>query len=81
MENETILKKCPFCGNEAKLIQNANGHSFNPLAILNRYHVECCECKISTPTYESKIYQDSKGEVHIDANGAELAIEVWNRRT
>lgn len=77
MEN---LKPCPFCGGEAVIIQVTRGICHDPTEIKNRYKAGCKKCNIFSGYYESSIWQGEDGEVHIDANGADDAIEAWNRR-
>ena len=43
MENETILKKCPFCGGEAKVHQY-----YPPFARRVRTTVRCTKCKCNS---------------------------------
>ena len=75
------LKSCPFCGGHANLIKQTDGYKTNPVHILHGFYVECTQCGISTKTYKSDIYQDNDGNVCIEHNGANEAIEAWNRRT
>ena len=76
----TKLKRCPFCGGDASLIQVTGGTKLNPATITNRYIVRCNKCDMASPCFDSNIWQDKNGEVHVDANGAELAIGAWNMR-
>jgi len=73
------IKKCPFCGGTANIIQLSTGINHNG-TIENSYAIQCGKCKSSTRAYTSKIYQDSTGEVTIEANGALEAINQWNMR-
>lgn len=75
------LKPCPFCGGEAELIQQTEGYKINPVHIVHEFYVECSCCEIRSKTFQSDIWQDEDGNVHIEHNGAKEAIEAWNRRT
>lgn len=73
------LKKCPFCGSEGKLIQTTTGIDYTGI-IQHTYKVKCSKCDVETRTCASKIFQDEKGDVHIELNGADDAIKLWNMR-
>ena len=75
------LKRCPFCGGEAKLIKKTDGYITNPVHITHSFFVKCSRCGMNTKTFQSDIWQDNDGNVRIEHNGAEDAIEAWNRRT
>lgn len=73
------IKKCPFCGSSADVIQTTTSINRNGI-IENTYKVQCIECKAETKACASSIYQNCVGEVFIRSNGAVDAIELWNRR-
>ena len=76
------LKNCPFCGCEAKLVRTAKGYACSPsTTILDDWRVQCTNiyCTVYT-SGQSKIYQNDDGEIVVDANGAEIAVEKWNMR-
>lgn len=78
------IKTCPMCGGEGKLVLvtkgvNASG-SRMAASINNAYIVKCEECGMRTGEYRSDIYQSEDGSVHVEENGADNAVEAWNRR-
>lgn len=58
------LKRCPFCGGEAK-IYNING----------KKQVRCTVCRCRTPRMSRSDYFRKPVETN-----EELAIKAWNRR-
>ena len=50
MESDTMteLRKCPFCGGEAKIYRRQLNW------LLDDYKVECCSCCCSTDIYDTK---------------------------
>lgn len=77
----TKLKRCPFCGGEAKLVKKSDGYTTNPVHIKHTFIVCCQSCGIESPSFESDIYQDYDGIIYIERDGAEEATRAWNRRT
>ena len=75
-----ILENCPFCGGEARLRQMTSGFRTGRAMITNSYVAGCDECRIWTSSCESEIWQDDKGQIHVDKNGAEDAARAWNKR-
>ena len=75
-----VLKPCPFCGGKAKLRMTSRGYDSGDCAMLINQFKVYCDCGMETKVYGSKIWQDRNGYVHIDENGAELAVAAWNRR-
>lgn len=73
-------KPCPFCNGEAEVVRVTQGYTLNPITITNAFVVRCKECKMSTKSFESEIWQGSNGIVVIEKNGAVDAIDFWNRR-
>lgn len=74
------LKPCPFCGSAAELNRVSAYYNTSPTTIRDTWEVRCTKRCCMTLRYESKIWQSSDGEVVIEQNGAENAIEAWNRR-
>lgn len=78
------LKSCPFCGGKAELkvsmYRTSQDYSCDPVCLANSYYVECTQCTSRSAVYVSKIYQDKDGSIRIEANGAEDAINAWNKR-
>lgn len=74
------LRRCPFCGGEARIIQKSGCYTGNPATIMNEYVVGCERCNIYTPNFKSKVWLDSQGELHVDQIGADEAAKAWNRR-
>ena len=65
--SDAVLKRCPFCGGEAKLLYCENGsrYSSNIYYPNKRGIVECKRCGITLPRVSAK---------------ASKAVEMWNRR-
>lgn len=75
-----VLLPCPFCGGAGELRRTSNGYRTNPVAILDKWTVECPSGCCEVKTFESEIYQDSNGMVVIKHNGANEALLAWNTR-
>ena len=70
------LKKCPFCGGEAEIIECASGHGNREF--IKDYRIECPSCKIYfRRTTRLRL---EEGQPVFIANGYQEAIEAWNRR-
>ena len=78
--NTYPIKNCPFCGSEGKLIRTSTCMENNEV-INHTYKVKCSKCNAETRTCASRIFQDDNGVVHIEANGAIDAIDLWNSRS
>lgn len=76
----TELKPCPFCGGEAYLVRKQYSHLTMPTKIKDKWVVECSNGCCSIPIFEDEIYHDDDGVIVINHNGAEEAINAWNRR-
>ena len=69
---ETVeLKRCPFCGFEAKLMKDVEQVGFGVYD--RKYFVKCTYCEATGSKYG--ILYDVTEEERID-----LAIKAWNRR-
>ena len=77
---EHLLRKCPLCGGEATIEIRSTGYHYGKNAITNRYVVRCTKCLLSSRECESYIWQDNKGRIHEDKNGASEAVDLWNKR-
>lgn len=73
------LKRCPFCGGEAKLVRHSGGYKLNPTTIIDSWRVQCIGCGAYKEA-QSNIYQENDGEVKI-VNGAIIVTELWNMRS
>lgn len=62
------------------VVRTSNAFTSNPATIRNKYKAGCPKCDIWTPECASEIVQDEKGKIYIKKNGAEDAINKWNRR-
>ena len=62
------LKKCPFCGGEAHLIQNYNDR----LGIYFIY-VECGVCKSRGKTSSAAVFNENESCLR--------SVDAWNKRT
>lgn len=75
------LKKCPFCGGEAKVVRLASLHEEEPQAtIMDRWCVRCKDCMCSTGTFKDEIHRKSTGELVVEADGVSKAVNAWNTR-
>lgn len=76
------LKPCPFCGEEAVLKRKSSNfiHVGSSIAITDNWVVVCKNgcCKMNE--YRDYIFHKSDGEIVIGHNGAEEAVNDWNRR-
>lgn len=71
------LKPCPFCGKEATMRKNCNGHKGSG-EYTATFFIGCDSCRIGF-TRES-IFVLGFGEVSFIRNGYEEAKELWNTR-
>lgn len=74
------LKPCPFCGGEAILERVPHYYGVGIYNLADIWTVSCRKCDCKRGPYYSKIYQDANGEVIVERNGAEKAINEWNTR-
>ena len=75
------LKPCPLCGGEARLKRTCNGYRAKPdTTIYDKRQVVCKNNCCQTSEFEDEIYHADSGEVVVKHNGAEEAVEVWNKR-
>lgn len=71
-----ILKSCPFCGEEAEIVQIGSGHSCGGFYV--NYSVECCECGIGIKDGSRFIVED--GVPIVERDGYSELIKRWNKR-
>ena len=74
-----VLLPCPMCGGEVRLRRVSSSYTTSPTTIMDKWTVECPRC-VRSNAYESKIFQDEKGKVIIENNGADEARLAWNTR-
>ena len=74
------LKPCPFCGGKAILQRVYSGYSTGPTTIKDIWEITCENGCCKTNKYTDNIYHDTNGEIVAEANGAQQAIEIWNKR-
>lgn len=74
------LKPCPFCGEQAFLKRCDTGYRLNPTTILDSWQVSCKNNCCCTQRFKDEIFHDKGGAIIIKHNGAQEAIEAWNRR-
>lgn len=75
------LKPCPFCGGEAELMRTAvivDTDRFSQ--IKDRWIVKCKRGCCRSCEWIDNICHRPDGELVIAANGAEDAVEMWNKR-
>ena len=75
-----VLLPCPMCGGEVRLRRVSSSYTTSPTTIMDKWTVECPNGCVRNNVYESKIFQDEKGEVIIKNNGADEARLAWNTR-
>ena len=80
MNSKLVLRECPFCGGQAFLRIRCAGYRTNPTTILDSWEVECENKCCRTPGFRDEIFHDGSGVIIINHNGAEEAVEAWNRR-
>lgn len=73
------LKPCPFCGGEAEFITDTSGlrSEFRRIS----FSIQCKGCKIEYPKrYEIEFRLDSHGEIVMNTDERQKALEAWNKR-
>lgn len=78
---KVVLKSCPFCGGEAELEKTSKGYAPGYSAITDAFRVCCSHCFCGTESRQSDIRINGNGFLEVRRNGAEEAIQIWNRRT
>lgn len=73
------IKKCPFCGGEARIYATSHHYSSNTWG--DNWKIACIDCDFgSLHKFETKVYRDKNGELIVKQDGREEAIKAWNRR-
>lgn len=80
LTEQGVLLPCPFCGREVALRRVCSSYASNPSTIRDKWTVECPKGCVNNNTYESNIFQDDKGVIIIQNNGAVEARLAWNIR-
>lgn len=83
--NNSKLRRCPFCGKEAKV--GICGYAARDAAttygvekfFVATYKVGCFDCDI-TFAYESKFEAKKDGGIEVIIDGYKMAAEKWNGR-
>ncbi len=78
--DESELKKCPFCGGEAKFFTKA--HSLRGTTRGWEFGIYCTRCNVTTPStcYELAIELGDRGEIKTLVDDRAKAASDWNRR-
>lgn len=74
------LKKCPFCGGEAKIFTKA----YSSMGATRgwEFGIYCTRCDVTTPStcYKLEIQLGEHGEIETLVDDREKAAGDWNRR-
>lgn len=75
------IKPCPFCGNDAKIVQTGYGTE-SPNSAKLSFRIECVKCSATAPEASGyiSINLSNSGRLNIWHDDRESAIEAWNRR-
>ena len=80
IRSNLVLKKCPFCGGEAKFFTRT--FSQKDVSRGWQFGVFCTKCDVQTArtNYKVEITFESNGEITLTTDERQLAADIWNRR-
>lgn len=77
--SETELRKCPFCGGEAKFVVISKSDSLCDIGYC--FTIQCSKCYIKLPReYRVDFKLSDRGSVTTTLDERKIAVNAWNRR-